>query len=129
MAMQQITFKEHNKFEISLANWVFTLEILGDLQGPKIRIAKFAEGRVNLVEGQTFVLDSRHPSAEGHAEIVGLDYTELPEMIVRGDTLLLDDGRIRLLVSEVNQHSVVTEGGYWWLIYLITKELISSVAE
>ncbi|CUS49028.1 MAG: pyruvate kinase Pyk [Idiomarinaceae bacterium HL-53] len=83
--------------------------ILGDLQGPKIRIAKFAEGRVNLVEGQTFVLDSRHPSAEGHAEIVGLDYTELPEDVVRGDTLLLDDGRIRLLVSEVNQHSVVTE--------------------
>lgn len=83
--------------------------ILGDLQGPKIRIARFLEGSVKLLEGQTFILDSSHPNNQGSEEIVGLDYKALPTEVRPGDVLLLDDGRLRLVVSEIKNNQVVTQ--------------------
>ena len=74
--------------------------ILGDLQGPKIRVARFADGPVQLVEGQRFILDANLDSNAGSIEHVGIDYKELPNDVEVGDTLLLDDGRIRLTVVE-----------------------------
>ncbi|WP_113905903.1 pyruvate kinase [Aliidiomarina celeris] len=83
--------------------------ILGDLQGPKIRIARFVEGKVELTDGQTFILDSAHPAQEGNSDIVGLDYKTLPSDVDVGDILLLDDGRLRLEVTQVNDTQVTTK--------------------
>ena len=87
---------------------------LGDLQGPKIRIARFADGAVNLEEGQPFVLDVSMDSNAGNAERVGCDYKSLAEDVAAGDMLLLDDGRLVLEVEKVSApevHTKVVVGG------------------
>ncbi|WP_022797690.1 pyruvate kinase [Thermus islandicus] len=76
-----------------------TLALLQDLQGPKIRIGRFRGGRVELRPGQPFVL-TRAP-VEGDEARVSLTYPGLPEDVVPGQVLLLDDGRIRLRVERV----------------------------
>ncbi|TSA00618.1 MAG: pyruvate kinase [Rhodocyclaceae bacterium] len=68
-----------------------TVGVMADLQGPKIRIGKFAAGPVAIKAGQAFILDAA--CALGDAGRVGLDYPELVEDVVAGDVLLLDDGR------------------------------------
>ncbi|MBK6396277.1 MAG: pyruvate kinase [Betaproteobacteria bacterium] len=80
--------------------------IMADLQGPKIRVGKFAEGRVTLATGATFVLDAECES--GDATRVGLDYKELPRDVAPGAILLLDDGLIRLKVESVEGPRIVT---------------------
>lgn len=75
--------------------------ILGDLQGPKIRVARFKNDSVQLQLGQTFILDPQHPRTEGDEQIVGTDYQELPNDVQTDDILMLDDGRIQLQVTEV----------------------------
>jgi pyruvate kinase len=79
--------------------------IMADLQGPKIRIGKFASGKVMLKPGQPFVLDA--DCEVGNEERVGLDYTELPRDVAPDAVLLLDDGLIRLRVESV-RGSVIT---------------------
>ena len=81
--------------------------VLADLQGPKIRIEKFKQGKVFLEEGETFILDTKLGKEEGTVERVGIAYKELPGDVKRGDTLLLDDGRIVLWVNESNDTEVV----------------------
>jgi pyruvate kinase len=86
--------------------------ILGDLQGPKIRVGKFENGRITLIEGQNFILDAS--CATGSEERVGLDYKDLPKDVVRGDILLLDDGRLKLEVIALRGqeiHTRVVVGG------------------
>lgn len=83
--------------------------ILGDLQGPKIRVARFSEGKVQLTEGAEFILDAQFDGEQGNLERVGLDYKELPKDVQRGDVLLLDDGRIRLEVTKVVGSAVHTK--------------------
>ena len=89
-----------------------TVAILCDLQGPKIRVGKFKDGRVTLEKGQPFVLDA---AAEiGNDERVGLDYKELPRDVDAGSLLLLDDGKIVLEVTDVRGtevHTRVRHGG------------------
>ncbi|MFI4925370.1 MAG: pyruvate kinase, partial [Vicinamibacteria bacterium] len=80
--------------------------IMADLQGPKIRIGRFAEGRATLAQGATFVLDATREV--GDATGVGLDYKELPRDVGPGAILLLDDGLIRLKVEAVNGPRIVT---------------------
>lgn len=75
--------------------------VLADLQGPKIRIARFKQGKVTLKEGDLFVLDAELGTDEGDETQVGVDYKALPQDTRRGDTLLLDDGRIVLWVEQV----------------------------
>lgn len=75
--------------------------ILGDLQGPKIRIQKFRESPVTLVEGQEFVLDPDMAKDAGDANGVGVAYENLAKDVSPGDTLLLDDGQIVLSVGAV----------------------------
>ncbi len=82
--------------------------VLADLQGPKIRVERFRDGKVMLKEGESFILDSAHDPDGGTAERVGLAYKQLPEDVERGDTLLLDDGRIVLGVTEVSGAEVRT---------------------
>ncbi|HQD48271.1 pyruvate kinase, partial [Ottowia sp.] len=87
--------------------------IMADLQGPKIRVGKFAEGKVQLVAGAPFVLDAARKEP-GDVNGVGLDYKELPRDVKPGDTLLLNDGLIVMTVREVRGdavHAVVKVGG------------------
>jgi pyruvate kinase len=76
--------------------------VLADLQGPKIRIDRFKNGKIDLAEGQDFALDANLGANDGDESAVGIAYKTLPEDVKRGDTLLLDDGRIVLWVNEVN---------------------------
>ncbi|HEY6827059.1 MAG TPA: pyruvate kinase [Gemmatimonadaceae bacterium] len=80
--------------------------IMADLQGPKIRIGKFAEGKVDLVPGARFVLDAG--ADLGDATRVGLDYKELIHDVGPGSVLLLDDGLIKLEVETVDGPRIVT---------------------
>ncbi|RUO81279.1 pyruvate kinase [Idiomarina tyrosinivorans] len=82
--------------------------VLGDLQGPKIRIARFQDGAVNLTLGDTFTLDASLDKNEGTQQTVGIDYKALPEDVENGDILLLDDGRLRLEVTAVEGQKVIT---------------------
>ncbi|AZZ89977.1 pyruvate kinase [Hahella sp. KA22] len=75
--------------------------ILADLQGPKLRIARFVDGKVTLTPGQRFVLDARLDKEAGDIDRVGIDYEQLVNDVAAGDTLLLDDGRLELEVEEV----------------------------
>ena len=81
--------------------------VLADLQGPKIRIDRFIDGKVKLEEGARFVLDANWSPTEGNRERVGLTYKELPNDVNRGDTLLLDDGRIVLWVEKVEGAEII----------------------
>jgi pyruvate kinase len=86
--------------------------VLVDLQGPKIRIGRFRDGKVLLKAGEKFVLDAE--CALGDQRTVGLDYRNLPNDVRPGDTLLLDDGRIVLGVASVRGPritTVVEQGG------------------
>jgi pyruvate kinase len=88
--------------------------ILVDLQGPKIRIARFKNKKIQLEEGQTFILDTLLGDDEGTEETVSLDYKDLPNDVRAGDTLLLDDGRIVMEVESTNATRIcckVTVGG------------------
>ncbi|MEP7280571.1 MAG: pyruvate kinase [Rubrivivax sp.] len=81
--------------------------IMADLQGPKIRVGKFEGGRTELVAGQQFTLDAAR-TEPGTNEAVGLDYKDLPRDVRPGDTLLLNDGLIRLIVHRVVDEQVQT---------------------
>ncbi len=83
--------------------------ILGDLQGPKIRVSTFKEGKIFLNVGDKFLLDANLGKGEGDKEKVGIDYKGLPADVVPGDILLLDDGRVQLKVLEVQGMKVFTE--------------------
>ena len=83
------------------------IAIMADLQGPKIRVGKFAEGKVTLEAGQQFVLDAE--CELGDAKRVGLDYKELPQDVARGAVLLLNDGLIKLVVERVEGPRIVTK--------------------
>jgi pyruvate kinase len=89
-----------------------TVAIMCDLQGPKIRIGKFREGKTVLEKGQRFILDAGAEIGDGQR--VGLDYKELPRDVEPGVLLLLDDGKIVLEVTDVRGdqvHTVVRHGG------------------
>ncbi|MAT52493.1 MAG: pyruvate kinase [Porticoccaceae bacterium] len=88
--------------------------ILGDLQGPKIRIAGFAGGPVQLKAGDTFTLDTRMASRDGNVKAVGVTYPQLIEDCRPGQVLLLDDGRLELGIQDVADgciHTRVLVGG------------------
>jgi pyruvate kinase len=87
--------------------------LMADLQGPKIRVGKFEEGKIMLVAGQPFVLDAQR-TEPGNIDAVGLDYRELPRDVKPGDKLLLNDGLIVLVVDAVRGeevHTIVKIGG------------------
>jgi len=83
--------------------------ILADLQGPKIRIARFKDGKVQLQPGAQFILDASMSTDEGDETMVGLHYKDLPRDVSSGDKLLLDDGRIVVKVVSVEGSKIVTD--------------------
>ena len=99
-----------------------TLGVLADLQGPKIRIGKFENKKIQLQHDDRFILDANCPL--GNQDRVGLDYKDLPKDVARGTTLLLDDGRITLWVEEVKGAEIIStqqckelveKTGYEWI--------------
>ncbi|MCX7213803.1 MAG: pyruvate kinase [Burkholderiales bacterium] len=86
--------------------------VLADLQGPKIRIGKFAGGKISLVEGDHFTFDIN--CELGDESRVGLDYKALVHDVKAGDSLLLNDGRMIMRVDKVTDTTIactVTIGG------------------
>ena len=97
--------KKHGRF----------VAILGDLQGPKIRISRFAEQKIYLNTGDKFALDSTLEQDSGDEHQVGIDYIALIEDARVDDILLLDDGRIVLQVIETQENrlnTIVRVGGW-----------------
>src|SRR3989475_64859 len=89
-----------------------TVAIMCDLQGPKIRVGRFKDGKITLEKGQRFVLDAA--CELGDSGRAGLDYKELPRDVEPGAVLLLDDGKIVLEVTAVKGsevHTAVRHGG------------------
>ncbi|MGC1510811.1 pyruvate kinase [Ketobacter sp.] len=90
------------------------IAILADLQGPKIRIARFTEGKVTLNNGAKFILDADMDEESGNESAVGLGYKALPQDCRDGDTLLLNDGLIEMKVNHIQGnaiHCTVVAGG------------------
>jgi len=79
--------------------------ILADLQGPKLRVGKFADGKVDLSVGQTFVLDD--DPTPGDATRVHLPHPEILRSVEPGHRLLIDDGRLELVAVETNGRAIV----------------------
>jgi pyruvate kinase len=80
--------------------------ILVDLQGPKLRLGKFAEGSATLTKGETFTLDA--DPAPGDVRRVHLPHPEIFSVVEPGHTLLLDDGKVRLQATSVNKTTITT---------------------
>jgi len=88
--------------------------IMGDLQGPKIRVESFKNGAVTLIEGREFLLDTAMDPDAGDEHAVGCAYRHLTADVVPGDRLLLDDGLIVLEVERVEGTRIlcrVQQGG------------------
>lgn len=88
--------------------------VMADLQGPKIRIGRFKDKAITLVDGQNFTLDCQAEGLLGDLNIVSVAYPNLATELTVGDHLLLNDGLIELQVSQIidsKVHCVVIEGG------------------
>ena len=88
--------------------------VIGDLQGPKIRVKRFENSSVTLVRGDKFFLDSTLGELQGNQEGVGVAYDDLHKDVAPGDTLLLNDGQMTLAVDRVDGtriHTTVVIGG------------------
>ncbi len=88
--------------------------ILQDLQGPKIRLGRFAAGPITLAKGDPFTLTSRQVPCT--REIATVTYDKLTDEVLPGSRILLDDGRVEMVVERVDQaeqnlHCSVTVGG------------------
>ena len=105
------TAKDHEK-RISMVRSVAKskgteIAIFADLQGPKIRVARFSNSKVTLAHGQEFTLDASLNDDAGDENCVGIDYKNLPKDVSAGDKLLLDDGRIIFSVKEISGSKVI----------------------
>jgi pyruvate kinase len=82
--------------------------VLGDLQGPKIRIDRFVSGKIELVDGAEFTLDASLPVDAGDIHAVGIAYKKLPSDVSVDDVLLLNDGQIALQVVAIDGPRIKT---------------------
>ena len=80
-----------------------------DLQGPKIRISSFIDNKIELKNGDQFTLDAEMATSEGSQSAVGVVYKQLPNDLIAGNTLLLDDGKIILKVLHIKGPKILTE--------------------
>ncbi|MHC8865815.1 pyruvate kinase [Arenicellales bacterium IMCC57338] len=85
-----------------------SIGLLVDLQGPKIRIGEFVNGKIQLRNGKYFSIDSALGEREGNEQVVGTSYTSLVDDVSSGDRLLLDDGNIVLEVKKVEGTTILT---------------------
>jgi len=80
--------------------------LLGDLQGPKIRIERFAGGSAVLTEGASFTLDPGLGAHDGTDRAVGMTYPDLAKDVAPGDELIIGDGQIELVVTGISGDKV-----------------------
>ena len=101
------TQQDHQKAIRLIRQTAFELDrpvgILQDLQGPKIRLGKFAAGKINLQKGDRYILTSRQ--VECNEEIGCISYQRLVDEVPKGATILLDDGKVEMLVESVDKAS------------------------
>jgi pyruvate kinase len=97
----RLVLKAAEKYKRSVA-------ILADLQGPKIRIDRFKEGKIYLNEGDRFILDADLGVNDGDQYQVGLTYKDLPKDVRIDDELWLDDGRLILKVDSIEANKIYT---------------------
>ncbi len=83
-----------------------TVAILQDLSGPKIRIGKFKDGKIELKKGQTFTLTT--DECIGDETKVYINYENLPREVKPGGTIMLQDGTKRLEVTQVKGNDIIT---------------------
>ena len=93
-------------FAMSSSSYGRPIGILVDLQGPKLRLGSFAEGAIQLKNGESFVLDS--DKAPGDNTRVQLPHPEILAALRPGHALLLDDGKVRLIAEETSPDRAVT---------------------
>jgi pyruvate kinase len=112
------TYDDHLKNIRSIRQVSYELNrpvaILQDLQGPKIRLGKFENGAIDLKKGDPFTLTSR-PMA-GTQEMSWITYEPLAQEVPEGSTILLDDGKVEMIVDRVDKasgelHCTVVVGG------------------
>ncbi len=112
------TQQDHQKAIRLIRQTAFELDqpvgILQDLQGPKIRLGKFAEGKINLNKGDAYILTSRQ--VECNQDIGYVSYTKLAQEVPENATILLDDGKVEMKVRKVDKaneelHCQVIVGG------------------
>ncbi|ANF17075.1 pyruvate kinase [Buchnera aphidicola (Schlechtendalia chinensis)] len=107
------TQEEHKRRSNNVKNIIKKLGIyvalLGDLQGPKIRIAKFKNSKITLCSGNRFTLHSSLNVQVGDEHQVWTNYQKLSDDVSKGDILLLDDGRIQLKVIDIKERKILTE--------------------
>lgn len=112
------TQQDHQKAIRLIRQTAFELDqpvgILQDLQGPKIRLGKFAEGKINLNKGDAYILTSRQ--VECNQDIGYVSYTKLAQEVPENATILLDDGKVEMKVTKVDKaneelHCQVVVGG------------------
>ena len=112
------TQQDHQKAIRLIRQTAFELDqpvgILQDLQGPKIRLGKFASGKINLKKGDPYILTSRQ--VECNQEISYVSYEKLAQEIPENATILLDDGKVEMQVEKIDQanqnlHCRVVVGG------------------
>jgi len=84
------------------------IALIADLQGPKIRLERFRNGPIRLEEGDEFIIDADLNVNAGDEQHVGVTYKALPQDVHRGDTLLVDDGRIILQVENIDGNAIET---------------------
>ncbi len=82
------------------------IAILGDLQGPKLRVGIMPEGGVPIADGETLVLTTEHVTGEPGR--VPVQYEHLPEVVEPGDRILIDDGLLELVVTAVSGQEITT---------------------
>lgn len=85
------------------------IAILGDLQGPKIRISSFQKNKIYLKSGDNFILDTMITHYQGNQKYVGVNYKKLPQEVYPGNLLLLDDGKIQLKVISIENSKIITK--------------------
>lgn len=88
------------------------ISILADLQGPKLRVGKFADGRATIAHGARFTLDA--DDTPGDATRVQLPHPEILSVVEAGQRLLINDGKIRLRIKEIDGdkvHCIAEVGG------------------
>ncbi len=90
------------------------ITIMGDLQGPKIRIGKVENDAVELIEGEELIITNEQMEY-GNSHKVSTVYKDLVNEVKEGNQILLDDGYIHLLCNKVDKHNIyttVTKGGF-----------------
>ena len=99
------TQQDHQKAIRLIRQTAFELDqpvgILQDLQGPKIRLGKFAEGKIKLKNGDPYILTSRQVECDRHIGYVS--YDKLAEEVPENATILLDDGKVEMRVEKIDR--------------------------